>query len=87
MPLPLGYAGAEAAPFLLRAAEIHEQVLRAVLDFAQAEGLGARGLMKSPLLGPKGNAEFLVWLDPAAQPPDTESLLDAVRTQGEKSHD
>jgi predicted rRNA methylase YqxC with S4 and FtsJ domains len=33
-----------------------------VLDFAQNEGFQIRGLIKSPLLGPKGNAEFLVWL-------------------------
>jgi len=72
---------------VIRAAEIHAQVLRAVLDFAQAEGLGARGLLKSPLLGPKGNAEFLVWLDPAAQPADTDSLLEEVTRHGEKSQD
>jgi hypothetical protein len=34
-----------------------------VLTFAQNEGFGLRGLVKSTLLGPKGNAEFLVWLD------------------------
>jgi len=72
---------------VIRAAEIHAQVLRAVLDFAQTEGLGARGLLKSPLLGPKGNAEFLVWLDPAAQPADTDSLLEEVTRQGEKSEE
>ena len=33
------------------------------LSFAKNEGFGLRGLIKSPLLGPKGNAEFLVWLD------------------------
>ena len=57
---------------VIRAAEIHEQVLREVLDFARAEGLGTRGLLKSPLVGPKGNVEFLAWLDPAAPPADTE---------------
>jgi 23S rRNA (cytidine1920-2'-O)/16S rRNA (cytidine1409-2'-O)-methyltransferase len=70
---------------VIRAAEIHAQVLRAVLEFAQAEGLGARGLLRSPLLGPKGNAEFLVWLDPAGQPPDTDSLLEEVTSQAKKS--
>ena len=43
--------------------EIHRQVLLDVLLFAKQEGYGLRGLIKSPLLGPKGNAEFLVWLD------------------------
>lgn len=48
---------------VIRDPEIHRQVLLDVLTFAKAEGFGLRGLVKSSLLGPKGNAEFLVWLD------------------------
>jgi len=48
---------------VIRDPEIHKQVLLDVLGFAQTEGLQIRGLIKSPLLGPKGNAEFLVWLN------------------------
>jgi 23S rRNA (cytidine1920-2'-O)/16S rRNA (cytidine1409-2'-O)-methyltransferase len=33
-----------------------------VLTFAQGQGFSLRGLMRSPLLGPKGNVEFLAWL-------------------------
>lgn len=47
---------------VIRDPEIHKQVLLDVLGFAQTEGLQIHGLIKSPLLGPKGNAEFLVWL-------------------------
>ncbi len=47
---------------VIRDAAIHRQVLGDVLTFAQAEGFSVRGLIKSPLLGPKGNAEFLAWL-------------------------
>jgi 23S rRNA (cytidine1920-2'-O)/16S rRNA (cytidine1409-2'-O)-methyltransferase len=47
---------------VIRDPEIHKQVLLDVLGFAQNEGFQIRGLIKSPLLGPKGNAEFLVWL-------------------------
>jgi len=47
---------------VIRDPEIHKQVLLDVLGFAQQEGFGIQGLIKSPLLGPKGNAEFLVWL-------------------------
>ena len=47
---------------VIRDPEIHKQVLSDVLGFAQTEGLQIHGLIKSPLLGPKGNAEFLVWL-------------------------
>jgi len=47
---------------VIRDSEIHRYVLLEVLAFAQQEGLGVRGLIKSPLLGPKGNAEFLARL-------------------------
>ena len=48
---------------VIRDPEIHRQVLLDVLGFAQQEGFQIRGLVRSPLLGPKGNAEFLVWLN------------------------
>lgn len=47
---------------VIRDPEIHKQVLLDVLHYAQAEGLGLRGLVRSRLLGPKGNVEFLAWL-------------------------
>lgn len=47
---------------VIRDPEIHRLVLLDVLRFAEAEGFGLRGLVKSSLLGPKGNTEFLVWL-------------------------
>ena len=50
---------------VIRDPEIHRQVLLDVLGFAQGEGFHVRGLVKSPLLGPKGNAEFLAWLSQA----------------------
>lgn len=48
---------------VIRDPEIHRQVLLDILGFAQKEGFQIRGLIKSPLLGPKGNVEFPVWLD------------------------
>ncbi|MBN2118235.1 MAG: TlyA family RNA methyltransferase [Anaerolineales bacterium] len=47
---------------VIRDPEIHRQVLLDILGFAQKERFQIRGLIKSPLLGPKGNTEFLVWL-------------------------
>jgi 23S rRNA (cytidine1920-2'-O)/16S rRNA (cytidine1409-2'-O)-methyltransferase len=48
---------------VIRDPEIHRQVLLDILSFAKEQGFGLLGLIKSPLLGPKGNTEFLVWLD------------------------
>lgn len=47
---------------VVRDEEIHRQVLVDLLGFVQNENLGVKGLIKSPLLGPKGNVEFLAWL-------------------------
>jgi len=63
---------------VIRRAETHRQVLQEVLGYAQEEGLGVRGLLRSPLLGPKGNVEFLVWLNPAAGSVETDALIEGV---------
>jgi 23S rRNA (cytidine1920-2'-O)/16S rRNA (cytidine1409-2'-O)-methyltransferase len=47
---------------VIRDPEIHARILLDVLGFAVECGYNLRGLAKSPLLGPKGNVEFLAWL-------------------------
>ena len=63
---------------VIRDPEIHKQVLLDVLGFAQNKGFQIRGLVKSPLLGPKGNAEFLVWLGDEKLEVDINGLIDKV---------
>ncbi len=63
---------------VIRDPEIHKQVLIDVLTFAENEGFGIQGLIKSPLLGPKGNAEFLVWLGEQNTSADIPVLVDEV---------
>jgi 23S rRNA (cytidine1920-2'-O)/16S rRNA (cytidine1409-2'-O)-methyltransferase len=63
---------------VIRDPEVHKQVLLDILDFAQKEGFRVRGLLKSPLLGPKGNAEFLVWLGEAQSGLDVSALVEQV---------
>lgn len=60
---------------VIRDPEIHRQVLMDVLTFASNEGFGLRGLVKSSLLGPKGNAEFLTWLGPEPNEVAAEDLV------------
>jgi len=63
---------------VIRDPEIHKQVLLDVLGFAQREGFQIRGLVKSPLLGPKGNAEFLVWLGDQESEVSIDELVNKV---------
>ncbi|MGD0004363.1 MAG: TlyA family RNA methyltransferase [Anaerolineaceae bacterium] len=61
---------------------IHRQVLLSVLEQAQKMGFGVQGLIRSPLLGPKGNIEFLAHLilpdESAASLPSLVGLVEAV---------
>ena len=43
-------------------AQIHQRVLAEVLGSARDQGFQAKGLIRSPLMGPQGNTEFLAWL-------------------------
>ncbi len=62
---------------VVRDIAVHRSVLQAVLAFTAQEGFGVRGLVRSSLLGPKGNTEFLVWLEyPAGQAVDAAELIE-----------
>ena len=63
---------------VIRDPEIHRQVLLDILSFSKQAGFGLLGLIKSPLLGPKGNAEFLVWLDLRSEGKSVEELVNQV---------
>lgn len=45
---------------VIRDPEIHQTVLINTLNFIKDMGMDVHGLIRSPLLGPKGNTEFLV---------------------------
>lgn len=49
---------------VVRDPAIHREVLERVAEQAQAEGLGTRDVIASPILGPEGNREFLLHLAP-----------------------
>ena len=60
---------------VIRDPEIHYQVLMEILLFAQTQGFGVKGLIHSPLVGPKGNVEFLAWLNYPGQDSNIEELV------------
>jgi 23S rRNA (cytidine1920-2'-O)/16S rRNA (cytidine1409-2'-O)-methyltransferase len=70
-----GRAQAARGKGVIRDPLVHRQVLLDILHFAQEEGYGVRGLIQSPLHGPKGNLEFLVhWIYPGGEPKDLRKL-------------
>lgn len=69
---------------VIRDPEIHQQVLLDVLKYAKAEGFGLHGLVKSSLLGPKGNAEFLVWMSMQSNDASVEDLVNTLFPANER---
>ncbi len=64
---------------VIRDPAIHRQVLLDVLEHARREGYALRGLLRSPLTGPKGNVEFLAWLEhPGEQQASLEGMVEAL---------
>ncbi len=64
---------------VIRDTGIHRKVLEDVLSFVSLHHFKIKGLIRSPLLGPKGNAEFLVDLEyPFEIDNDWKKLVSAV---------
>lgn len=64
---------------VIRDEQVHRRILTEILEFAAAQGLTARGLIRSPILGPKGNTEFLAWFATESKPPlDPNSLIESL---------
>jgi 23S rRNA (cytidine1920-2'-O)/16S rRNA (cytidine1409-2'-O)-methyltransferase len=71
---------------VVRNPDTHRQVIQKVCDIAHQAELTVRGLTYSPIKGPAGNIEYLIWLQnkdshtpPAAQTgDDEENIIDQV---------
>jgi len=69
---------------VVRDPSIHKEVLLDVLQFSVDQGFQINGLIRSPLIGPKGNLEFLLWLatkecmHPSYHREDFAKLIDSV---------
>jgi 23S rRNA (cytidine1920-2'-O)/16S rRNA (cytidine1409-2'-O)-methyltransferase len=57
-----GKAQAKKGAGVIRDPKVHRAVLKEILTFSQDQGFTTRGLIRSPIKGPKGNIEFLVWM-------------------------
>lgn len=48
---------------VVRDASVHREVIEKVLDFAESVGFSVEGLDFSPIKGPEGNIEYLIFLE------------------------
>jgi 23S rRNA (cytidine1920-2'-O)/16S rRNA (cytidine1409-2'-O)-methyltransferase len=63
---------------VIRDSHIHQRILVDILECAQAGGYSVNGLLRSPLLGPKGNVEFLTWLSVGEDNADLKAMVGQV---------
>ena len=56
-------AEADKGAGVIKDPAIHERVISEIKMFAEQAGLQWRGVVESPLTGPKGNKEFLAWIE------------------------
>lgn len=80
-----GRADVSRGDGVIRDPDIHRNVLLQALAFARQKDLGVHGLIKSPLLGPKGNTEFLAWLVPDAQSVNIPEIVERALTMPTQS--
>jgi 23S rRNA (cytidine1920-2'-O)/16S rRNA (cytidine1409-2'-O)-methyltransferase len=59
----------------------HAAVLEGVVAAAAALGIGARDVIASPILGPEGNREFLLWLQAGPGCADIDGRIAAATTR------
>lgn len=48
---------------VVRDAAVHERVINEIVSFAVESGFSVKGIDYSPIRGPEGNVEFLLWLN------------------------
>lgn len=84
-----GREEADKGKGVIRDPEIHARVLHDVLSAAQNDGFGIKGLIMSPLEGPKGNREFLAhFVFPGSTRTDLDSLIkEAMKAHPITEHD
>jgi 23S rRNA (cytidine1920-2'-O)/16S rRNA (cytidine1409-2'-O)-methyltransferase len=63
---------------VVRDQQAHRRVIENVIAAAKERHLFPKGLIRSPILGPKGNVEFLIWLLPLKPNLSINEMIDSV---------
>lgn len=54
---------------VVRDQKVHGEVVRRIVDYADMIGFSVKGLTYSPIKGPEGNIEYLMWLEKRSEIP------------------
>lgn len=72
---------------VVRDPQVHEAVIKDIIAFALETDLKVKGLDFSPIKGPEGNIEYLIYLSKVDGSIDLESLYNEASKVVEKSHE
>ena len=72
---------------VVREESTHREVMEKIIRFAFSQGLFVRGLDFSPIKGPEGNIEYLIFLDRAIPGLSLEEALEKACSIASQSHD
>ena len=72
---------------MVREKSTHVEVIDKVLEYAHSIGFSILGLTFSPIKGPEGNIEYLVYLKKEEKAPETdrETILDVAKKTVEEA--
>lgn len=73
---------------VVREQSIHERVCREIMEFADGIGFTVKGLSYSPITGPKGNIEFLLYMQKCSPKnvPEQLDFSDLAHKTAESAH-
>ena len=73
---------------VVRDRSTHREVIAGILEFVQDLGLCVRGLTFSPVKGPEGNIEYLLWLKKSSSPETVppEEFCDIINRTVDEAH-
>ncbi len=71
---------------VVRDPKVHESVIKAIAEFANLQCFEVLGLEHSPVKGPEGNIEYLMYIRKCNEPRNSEDVISTAGELVERSH-
>ena len=71
---------------VVRDSAVHENVIKTIAEFANSQRFEVLGLEHSPVKGPEGNIEYLMYLKKCNEPCNSENVISTAGELVERSH-
>ena len=72
---------------VVRDPAIHENVIKTIAEFADSQSFQVLGLEHSPVKGPEGNIEYLMYLKKCSEPQNSSEVIATAKELVKRSHE